>query len=272
MQNSIIVITIFALAALGSCGSKNQRKDAASDAQKQSELTNNQEQARLWKEANKQGLEKVPQPDQPVQLRQQPGVANTAVQTKAAPLPQGLQGGISIVTLPQLSGDYEKAFTSGVRVRSVEGERIELELGGQGVLSFYARARGGPLRIKPGEEAQLDLRYRDDPFNRREIVALRLTGGDGVVSALDTGDKPVTLTIPLFQLVATQSGTPEKDLMSVVVTVGGERQTLSPGQLVEFSKAGIMVGIVGSHAVTGERVNAMEGPPYALNIVAWPSK
>lgn len=272
MQNSIIVITLFALAALGSCGSKTQRKDAASDGQKQSELTNNQEQARLWKEANKQGLEKVPQPDQPVQLRQQPGVANTAVQTKAAPLPQGLQGGISIVALPQLSGDYEKAFTSGVRVRSVEGERIELDLGGQGVLSFYARARGGPLRIKSGDEAQLDLRYRDDPFNRREIVALRLADGDGVVSALDSSDKPVTLTIPLFQLTARQLRPTERYHMDVEVSVGGETQILKPGQLVEFSRAGITVGIVGSNVFTGEAANAAEGPPYALNIVAWPTR
>lgn len=272
MQNSIIVITIFALAVLGSCGPKTQRKDAASDGQKQSELTTNQEQARLWKEANKQGLEKIPQPENPVQLRQQPGVANTAIQTKAQPLPQGLQGGISVIALPQLGDADAKAFANSVRVRSVEGERIELDVGGQGVLSFYARARGGPLRAGSGEEARLDLRYRDDPFNRQQILALRMANGDGIVSALDTGDKPITLTIPLFQLIARQLRPTERYHMDVEVSVSGETQTLKPGQLAEFRKAGITVGIVGSDVFTGEGANAVEGPPYALNIVAWPTQ
>lgn len=272
MHKPIVVITLLVLALLGSCGKGTQRKDAPSDAQKQSELATNQDQQRLWKEGNKQGLEKIPQPGQGVELRQPAAVPNTAIQSKPAPLPEGLQGGVRIVSLPQMSGAAEKAFNNKVQVRRVEGEQIELDLGGQGLLSLYARARGGALRASVGEEAQLDLRFRDDPFDRQQILALRLANGDGVVSALDSSDQPVTVNIPLFRLVATQTGKPEKDLMNVMVTVGGERKVLSPGQVVDFPAAGLTVGLVGSDAFVGERANAAEGRPYALNIVAWPTK
>jgi hypothetical protein len=272
MYKPIVVITLFAVALFGSCGPKTQRKDAASDAQKQSELSTNQDQARLWKESNKQGLEKIPQPGQAVEPRQPGAIPNTAVQSKPGPLPKGLQGGVRIIALPQLPGEREKSFTNNAQVRRVEGEQIELDLGGQGQLVLFARARGGPLRANPGEQAQLDLRFRDDPFDRQQILALRLANGDGVVSALDSGDKPVTVNIPLFKLVATQTGNPEKNNMNVMVTVGGERKMLSPGQLVEFPEAGLTVGVVGSDAFVGESANAAEGRPYALNIVAWPGK
>jgi hypothetical protein len=272
MYKAIVVITFFAVALMVSCGPKTKRQDAAADAQKQSELSTNQDQARLWKEANKQGLEKIPQPGQPVQLRQPNAVPNVPSQSKPAPLPQGLQGGVRIISLPQLPGEVAKSFAGTVQIRRVEGELIELDLGGQGLLSLYARARGGPLRAKQGEQAQLDLRFRDDPFDRQLILALRLVNGDGVVSALDSGDKPVTVKIPLFKLVSTQTGAPEKNLMNVLVTAGGERKMLSPGQIVEFPDAGLTVGLVGSDAFSGESANAVEGRPYALNIVAWPTK
>lgn len=272
MKKSILVIALLAVAFVGSCGPKTQRQDAASDAQKQSELATNQEQARLWKEGDKRGLEQIPRPGQPVQMRQPPGVNNVPVQSKPAPLPQGLQGGVRIISLPQLSDAAVKSFANEVRVRRVEGEQIELDLGGQGILALYARARGGPLRASTGEAAQLDLRFREDPFDRQQIMALRLANGDGIISALDTGDKPVTISIPLFKLIATQTGASEKHLMNVVVTVGGERQMLSPGQILDFPRAGLTVGLVGSDAYTGETVNAIEGRPYALHIVAWPTK
>ena len=91
-------------------------------------------------------------------------------------------------------------------MRRVEGEQIELDLGGQGTLALFARARGGPLRANNGDVAQLDLRLREDPFNRQQIMALRFANQDGIVSALDMGDKPVTISIALFKLVATQTG------------------------------------------------------------------
>ena len=272
MNKLILIITVFSVALVSSCGSRSKRGDASSDAQKQSELTANQEQARLWKEGNKRGLEQIPQPGQPVQLRQRTVIDNVNIQSKPAPLPQGLLGGISIISLPQLANTDAKSFSNEVRVRQVEGEQIVLDLGGQGTLALYARARGGPLRANAGDVAQLDLRFRDDPFNRQQIMALRLANQDGIISALDTGDKPVTISIPLFRLTATQTGASDKNLMNVSVTVGGEQKILSPGQIQDFDRAGLTVGIVGSEAVTGESVNAIEGRPYALQIVAWPTR
>lgn len=271
MNKLILIITVVSVALLSSCGG-SKRGDAASDAQKQSELTANQEQARLWKEGNKNGLNQIPRPEQPVQVRQRTVVNDVAVQSKPAPLPQGVPGGVSIITLPQLTGTDAKSFSNEVRVRRVEGERIEIDLGGQGTLALFARARGGPLRANTGDVAQLDLRLREDPFNRQQIMALRLANQDGIVSALDMSDKPVTISIPLFKLVATQTGASERHLMSVTITVGGERKVMSVGQVQDFAQAGLTVGVVGSDAFTGEMVNAIEGRPYALHIVAWPSK
>ena len=271
MNKLILITVVLSVALVSSCG-RSRRGDAASDAQKQSELAANQEQARLWKEGNKNGLNHIPRPEQPVQVRQRSVINDVAVQSKPAPLPQGVPGGVSIISLPQLPETDGRTFASEVRVRRVEGEQIELDLGGQGTLAFFARARGGPLRASTGDVAQLDLRLREDPFNRQQIMALRLANSDGIISALDMSDKPVTISIPLFKLIATQTGTSEKHLMNVTITVGGERKVMSAGQVQDFADAGLTVGVIGSDAFTGDMVNTIEGRPYALHIIAWPTK
>jgi hypothetical protein len=276
MQKPTIATVIIGTILLTACGGPTQRpSDAAGNAQKTGELAANPEQARLWKEAaekNKQGLEKIPLPNRPVQQRPVATVPNTTVQTTPTGLPQGMQGGIRIISFPNLPGEAAKSFNNTAQVRRVEGEQIELDLGQQRTLTLYAKARGGPLRARAGESSQLDLRFRDDPFDRQQILALRLANGDGVISALDSGDKPVTLNIRLFRLTATQIGNPERNSMQVAVTVGGALQVLSQGQVVDFAQAGLTVGIVGSSAYVGPNAPAAEGRPYALNLVAWPNK
>jgi len=273
-----LIISSFILAILftGACKRSGQgSQNAADNTNKIAELATDPEQQRLWRaamEKNNQAntLGNVPVPgDAAVQNRAHPTMPNQQLDGKPQPLPPGMAGGARFIKTPNLEG---AEFRNAVRVKSVEGEQIELDLGGPGTLSFYARARGGPIRATAGDTAQLDYRFRDDPFDRQRILALRLGNGDGIVSALDSGDKPVTISIPLFELTASQTGGSERNAMSVTVTVGGEQKVLAPGQIVDFERAGVTVGIIGSAAFVGDEAPRAEGRPYALNIVAWPTK
>ena len=271
MNRVVFVLFIVVIAFSYSCrqGSKN----AADNVNKAAELATDPEQQRLWKAAietnNANALGNVPVPDQAVQGRAHPTIPNAPIDGKPQPLPQGMVAGVRFIKAPDLEG---KAITGPVRVRSVEGEQLELDLGGQGTLSLYARARGGPLRVAVGDTAQVDLRVRDNPYDRQRIFALRFGNGDGIVSALDSSDKPVTINIPIYELTASQTGEVSKNAMSVTVSIGGERQVIPAGETAVFEKAGMTVGIIGSSAYLGDQEPSAEGRPYALNIVVWPNR
>ena len=274
MYRSIFVLFIVSTAFSFACRPNNQTgKNAAGNVNKTSELASDPEQQRLWKAAleknNANALENIPVPGEPVQARAQPTIPNKQVDGKPQPLPAGMTAGVRLIKSPELQG---QEFKSTVRVRSVEGERLELDLGGQSTLSMFARARGGALRAAVGDTAQLDLRQRDDPYDRQQILALRFENGDGIVSALDSSDKPLTISIPIFQLTASQVGEIKQNAMSVAVTVGDSRQLLASGQTVVFEAAGLTVGIVGSSAYVGDQEPSAEGRPYALYLVAWPNR
>lgn len=157
-------------------------------------------------------------------------------------------------------------------VATLAGELVGISFGGEGKLSLLARARGGPLRLKVGEAVELELRSREDPTNRRRIVALRTQARDGLVSILETGAEPVTVTVKLWSLTARQVGRPDGNTMPVEVSVLGERRTLRQGELVDFTQAGVTVGLLGSTALTGADRFRAEGNPFAIDLIAWPTK
>jgi hypothetical protein len=145
---------------------------------------------------------------------------------------------------------------------------VELDLGQGRLLSFSARARGGPLRLTTGENVQLDLRTRDDPRDRQVVLALRAPQ-DGLVSILESGPRPVSIDIPMFRLNARQVGQPERGTMGVEVTVAGERRTLTQGQIADFAEGNLTVGVASSSAHVGADAFRAEGNPYAIQLIAW---
>lgn len=232
-----------------------------------SRLASTPEQKRLWRDVadnNKApGLARVPVVRRPVEpLRR--GVAGDPPLFVQPSLPKGLVAGVRVVAAPGL----ERATFAGlVTIRSVEGERLELELNPQ-ILTILARARGGPLRVKRGDKAQLYYSSSRDPRDRRQIVALRIEGTqEFILSALETGRRPVTVQVPFLQFVARQVGQVQDGTLGVEVTIGREKRVLTQGRIVEFSVSGTSVGIVSSIASA-----ISEGNPYALRVVAWVSR
>jgi hypothetical protein len=269
---------VVALVLLPACARKARRTPASSaeTAQTASNLAANPDQKRLWKEAAEKntagGIENVPLAEQPVQDRQRAAAANRAAQNGSASFPQGLVTGVRVVAAPTDADRDEGKISSEVQVLRAEGEQLVLDLGNNRTLTLQARVRGGQMRARAGERAQLDYRFRNDAFNRQLILGLRLEGGDAVVSILEGGQKPVTVEIPIFKLVATQVGASEKGVMNVEVTVGGSHKVLSQGQVAEFPESGLVVGLLASTAYTGADAYRAEGNPYAIDLVAWSSR
>jgi hypothetical protein len=260
-------------AVLAGCAGQDTRRPAAKDAADQmSRLSADPKQAELWRQAaarSSGNLEQVPVAARPVQLRDRATGASQPTQPKAVTLPPGMPNALRIVNVPELP---RGAFAGSARITRVEGERVELDLGENRVLSLLVRSQSSPLRAKAGDSAQLELRLRTDPHDRAEVVALRGPARDGIVSVLESGPKPVTVRVALFSLTATQVGNPARGSMDVQVTAGDERQVLSQGRVAEFKRAGLSVGVVASLAVTGEDVNREEGQPYSLRLLAWPTQ
>lgn len=265
-----VSVAVVLLAACAPTPTDKPPKDSAGTAQALSQLATTPEQARLWTEAagtgTAAGLEKIPVAEHPVQLRKRVVAPDQAIKPRPVGLPEGLRAGIRIVGAPALKED---SFSGTVQVRSVDAERLELDLGQQRILTLYARVRGGPMRAQAGQKAELDYRVRDDPFDRRQVVALRVETGDGIASILEGGSEPVTVQIPLFQLVASQVGKPEEGTMAVEVQIGSTKQVLTQGQIVEFPEHRLTVGVVASSAYVGADAYRAEGNPYAIRLVAW---
>lgn len=277
----------FALMLLAECAPEGERR-ARSDnaAQTAGDLAADREQARLWQEAAARGatngIERVRPAGNSVQDRERVPAGGQSMAARPETLPQGVAVAARVVTTPEPDesrrGERSTRLMTGgmraadaARVRSTLGERIEIDLGERGTLAVLARARGGPLRTRAGEAAQVDYRVREDPRDRQSILAMRFEGGDGLVTALETGPQPVSVRIPIFDLVATQVGEPQSGTMSVEVRVGGSRQILSPGQVFEFKEKGLTVGVVSSTAYVGADAYRVEGNPYGINLVAWPA-
>lgn len=207
--------------------------------------------------------------DHPVTVRQRLVAENRVVQPQPFQFPKELIAGVRITSAPMLP---QGRFAGEVQIARIENERIEVDLGGGRILSFYARAGGNPLRTVAGEKVQLDYRSNDDPFDRREILALRMANGDGILSVLESGYTPVTVQVPLFDLTATQLAKVQNDTAEVDVRVGKERKVLAQGQIEDFPASQLSVGLVTSIAYTGASVARAEGNPYSIRLVAWPRR
>jgi hypothetical protein len=266
-------VLVFSLAAgLCACSPNYERRQPpVSDAAEQmSKLAANPKQAELWKQATGRAndqLTQLPVAARPVQARPKTGGPDKAVDSKTVALPQGQPNAVRILSIPELPGD---SYSGPVKIARVEGERIDLDLGQSRTLSLLVRLRSGAVRAQPGDTAQLEVRRRTDPRDRAEILAFRAASGDGIVSVLESGKQPVTVRVPSFRLAASQVAKPENGTMPVQVSIGDERQVLQQGQIADFKRAGMRVGVVASMAVTGEDVNREEGNPYAIRLLAWP--
>jgi len=272
-RSFIAILTVAQLVSGCTPFESEKPKDSKGIAEAQSQLAATPEQARLWKEAVEKaaasGLEKAPLAEHPVAPRQRVVAQNRVAQGKPFQFPRELVAGIRVVSAPAVDGDR---FSGTAQVVRAEGEQLELDLGQRRILTLVARARGGPLRARVGEKTELDYRVKEDPFERRLILALRMENGDGVMSVLESGRKPVSVPIPMFDLSAMQVGKPEKNVMDVEVRVGRERKVLAQGQVAEFPGSRLTVGLVASVAYTGADVYRAEGNPYAIQLVAWPTR
>lgn len=248
-------------------------RDAASAAEAQGRLAATREQAQLWKAAAKHaaagGLDKLPVVENPVAQRPRVAVQDRRVQAQPFSFPKDLVAGVQVIAAPELP---EARFAGVAQVARSEGERVDLDLGERRILSLYVRAGSSPLRIASEEKVRLDYRVSDDRSGRRAIVALRMQDGTGVVSLLESGSAPIAVQVPLFDLSATQVGMADKYTMDVEVRVGKERKVLSQGQVGEFPASRLSVGLVASVAHAGAQAAETEGSPYAIRIIAWPTR
>jgi hypothetical protein len=264
-------IVLLAVLLLQGCARQAPPKDSKRTAEEIGKLTPNQQQARLWKEAADKGatagVERLQMPSRPVQNRERPAAANRSLSPQNVTIPAGVQGAVRVLSAPEVE---PSGFSGVAEVARVEGERIDLNLGQNRILAIHARARGSALQTKVGERVQVDYRVRTDPFDRRQILAVRTTAGDGIVSVLEGGPKPVAVQVPLFRLVASQTGSPQKGSMPVEVRVGDVRRTMTQGQIAEFP--GLTVGLLASSAYVGPDAYRAEGNPYSVDLVAWPSR
>lgn len=243
--------------------------DALSAGETQSSLAVDSEQANLWLEAARSGAT--------------PGIQNFQVRDAAAALrprlvvqitdqpaeqqrlafPADVPSGLAVLGLP----DIDRSYTGVARVSAVDGEFVTLDLGESRLLELHAKVRGGPVRARPGETAELMFR-QGDPYERNDLLAVKLEDDD-LLYTLVGGNTPVRLSISSHGLNAVQLGEPDRNMMNVRVTIGSEARTLRAGDEAIFSQAGLTVKVLASVAVQGEAANALEGEPYRLELLGW---
>lgn len=268
-----LAILIFVLAGVIAACSRSDidaRRDAKGTAEAQSRIAVGQEQQKLWQaaaaHATGSGLEKLPIVENAVAPRLRVAVQDRRAQAQTSDFPKGLVAGVEVVSAPQLP---DARFAGVAQVAGVEGERVDLDLGEQRIMSLRVRAGGNPLRILSNETVRLDYRAMDSPSGRHAIVAVRMQNDDGAASVVESSRAPIAVQIPLFDLSAMQVGRTENDTMSVELRVGKERKVLVQGGIAEFPASRLTVGVVGSVARAAGQAAETEGNPYALRIVAW---
>jgi hypothetical protein len=270
IRSCLIIVALLGAAACARQDEK-QQLTTANTAEQMSKLAATPEQAELWKAAGARSdsLDQVPIVTQPVQTRARVEAPNQAAEAQVT-TPQAAEAPNTarVLAVSELS---EGAYRGPARIVNVQGDRVELDLGQNRRLAAVLRVRAAALQAKAGETVQVEFRRREDPHNRAEVLAVRAAGGQNIVSVLEGDTKPVQVTVALFQLTARQVGETARGTMPVEVRIGSERKTLTQGQTADFA-GGITVGIVASQAVTGEDVNREEGNPYAIRLLAWPTK
>jgi hypothetical protein len=230
------------------------------------------EQTRLWQQAADQrlatGLQKLEKTDRPVTARQSSAVANQAVGTQSVSpsFPTSVANALRITSTAGL----DNANLSGpATVTDVDasGEQLTLDLGNKKTITFIARIGGRPFGVARAAKLSVEYHARDQRLNRLQILAVRAMDGTGIARITETGRKPLTVSVPLFDLEATQSG---QSYTSVDVRVGSARRTLAPGDTTQVG--GMTVGVIASRGLTGPDAKTLEGSPYAIELIAWSSR
>ena len=271
MRIASIACLLITLASISGCARDDSEKpvDAKGVAEAQGRLAATPEQAKLWDAAARsgaaQGVQKAPMVENPVVPRPRVSVQDRKAQIATARLAADATD-VHILSAPELPGG---AFEGSAKVLQAEGDRLELDLGNQRILSLQARVGGRALRAKADEFGRVDLRLGGNPRSPREIVAVRLPGNDGMLSVLETGREPVVVKVPLFELIAQQVGKPEAHTMAVEVRVGSESRVLAQGQRAEFPARRLVVLLISSTAYTGPAAEGVEGMPFGMQLIGW---
>ena len=262
--------TAIALITLCACSRQTvDQKSPASVADEASKLAATPEQERLWKEAasrSSQPAVQTPKTEDAVTERQEANVAQGKAAEKMPQIPPNVTGAVIMMDAPPLK---TPSYRGAARVASVDGPQVELQLGDVGRIAFVARAAGLPLALSEGEAAQVEYRSQDDPQDRQEILAVKTAAGDGIVSIVDSDTKPVSVTVALYNLVARQVGEARDSTMDVEVRVGNASKVMKAGEVANLG--GLTVGLRASGAYQGADVYRIEGNPFTLDLVAWPT-
>lgn len=162
------------------------------------------------------------------------------------------------------------SFTGKARVTAVAeaGERITLDAGDGRTIVFVARIGGKPIGLSVGSVVDATFRYRPNPFDYEQVLAVTTGAGTTIVVGVATDQKPAVLAaiLPGFRIVARQVEKPINGLMPVSVEVADHSERLMPGAPQPIS--GVMVQILDSEARPEAR-GVLEGNPYAIDLLAW---
>ena len=279
-------VFVVALSALAGCffACACQGTSASQRASRQVADHATPDQARLWRDAADRnlapGLEKLSVPANAIDRRQRGRgpVASQAAQSSRGVIAPAVRSAVRIVKAPVPD---LPPFAGVARVVRVTNEEIELALQGNARvgepqnLVFVARIEYQPLSTQLNEELRVEYRSHEsnDPFDVQQILAVKTKDGDGIVRVGVGGRSLVSVSVPLFQLIASQlAGTPPGQ---VDVSVSGVHGKVQPGQIVEVGQApgaALCVGLLSSRAYSGADVGRLEGSPYWFDLVAWPRR
>ncbi len=263
---AIAAVVAAGLAAAG-CQSDDQRsRRMAEDAAALSEGSS-PDQARLLREAAARGdtlgLQSVPIVERPVDTRAPQPMPDQTGPSQDVALPARADSAMRVLDVPAGLGS---AFdVPAATVSAMAAERVTVDLGSGQTLIFLCRVEGAPLRLRQGDRVSVQYRSLDTPSEREQLLAVRTPGGPGVAQIVSGAESPIQLSVPSFDLVVQQVG--EGRSATVRVAVGGREAVLPPGATTTVN--GVMVRVVASQALAGPQSGLAEGPPYALNLLAW---
>jgi hypothetical protein len=232
--------------------------------------TTDPDQMRLWQDAGRRGvppgIERLPVVNPGVRPGQAPPRPSTQTITPGqGSLAPGLQTAARLISVPD-DGTWE--YSGKAIVADAVGERVELLIGAR-QLVFAARLDGKPLGLAKGQAVDLTVRSTASVFNRREIFAVRTPNGAEIITALQTGSVPVSLTVPLAGLTftASQTGIPANGSMPVVIDTGAAKEIVAPARVLQ--SGGLSVRLLGSVARGVTDGLPGDSSPYAIDLIAW---
>jgi hypothetical protein len=162
-------------------------------------------------------------------------------------------------------------FSGSATVEAIDAvrDRLELNLGEARRLTLQARAGGKPLQVGPGTSVAVEYRTKRDTPGSRLVLGIRASGW-GILRVTDSGLGQVSVSSTLFELVAVQ-GKPNPTSVEVQVGAGSNppRVVVAPGQVTRIGNLNVV--LLASRAVTGAAAERIEGNPYSIDLIAWPS-